>query len=147
MYSEIADFIRRLKSVVYHVISRVKADKSLDLKPRTARPLMTTKGEDLMIVKMSLKDRFDTTTSISRAFYERTEKPISRKTVSRRLNKEKLVALIPYRKPLISELIEKFVLISPQSISCGQRSSGICFTLVMTLNSTCLDLMVKVCKT
>ena len=42
---------------------------------------MTTKREDRMIVKMSLKDRFDTATSISRAFCEKTGKPISRKTV------------------------------------------------------------------
>ena len=64
---------------------------------------MTTKQEGRMIVKMSLKDRFDTATSISRAFSEQTEKPISRKTVSRRLDKEKLVAWIPCRKPLISK--------------------------------------------
>ena len=37
--------------------------------------------EDRMIVKMSLKDRFDSETSISRAFCEQTEKPISRNTV------------------------------------------------------------------
>ena len=31
---------------------------------------MTTKWEERMIVKMSLKDRYDTAKSISRAFYE-----------------------------------------------------------------------------
>ena len=56
-----------------------------------------------MIVKMSLKDRFDTAMSISWAFCEQTRKPISRKTVSRRLNKEKLVAWIPCCKPLVSK--------------------------------------------
>ena len=45
-----------------------------------------------MIVKMSLKDCFDIATSIFHAFYEQTGKPISRKTISHRLNKEKLVA-------------------------------------------------------
>ena len=40
---------------------------------------------------MSLKDRFDAATSISRAFFEKTGKQISRKTVSRGLNKKKLV--------------------------------------------------------
>ena len=50
-----------------------------------------------MIVKMSLKDRFDTATYISQAFCEQTGKPVSRKTVSCRLNKEKLVAQIPSR--------------------------------------------------
>ena len=52
---------------------------------------------------MSLKDLFDTATSISHAFCEQTGKPISSKTVSSRLNKEKLVAWIPCCKPLISK--------------------------------------------
>ena len=47
---------------------------------------MTTKWEDQMIVKMFLKDCFDTAASISRAFCMQKVKPISRKTVSRRLN-------------------------------------------------------------
>ena len=60
-----------------------------------------------MIVKMSLKDRFDTAMSISRAFCEQTGKPISRKTVPCTLNKKKLVARIPCRKPLISKKNQK----------------------------------------
>ena len=39
--------------------------------------------------------------------------------------------------------IKMFVLTSPQIIMCGQRNNGIWFTLVMYLNSTCLDLMVR----
>ena len=106
-YSEIAGILRRSKSVVYRVISRFKANKTLDPKPKTGRPPMTTKQEDRMIVRMSLKDRFDTATSISRTFCEQTGKPIFRKTVFRRLNKEKLVARIPCRKPLVSKKNQK----------------------------------------
>ena len=65
-----SDILRRSKSDVYRVISRFKAGKTLEPKPRTDRPLMTTKRGDEMIVKISLKDRFDTAKSISRAFYE-----------------------------------------------------------------------------
>ena len=65
---------------------------------------MTTKRENRMIVKMSLKHRFNAEMSISRAFCKQTGKPIYRKIVSRRLNKEKLVAQIPCRKPLISKV-------------------------------------------
>ena len=68
---------------------------------------MITKLDDWMIVKMSLKDCFNTATSISCAFFEQTGKPISRKTVSHRLNKEKLVAQIPCHKPLISKKNQK----------------------------------------
>ena len=70
-------------------------------------PPMTTKQEDRMIVKMSLKDCFDTATSISHTFCEQTRKRISRKTVSCRLNKKKLVAPIQCRKPLISKKNQK----------------------------------------
>ena len=76
-YSEIAGIVRRSKRVVYHVISRFKADKTLEPKPRTGWPPITTKQEDQMIVKMSLKDRFNIATSISRAFWEQTGKLIS----------------------------------------------------------------------
>ena len=109
-YSEIAGIVRRSKSVVYRVISRFKADKKLEPKLRTGRPPMTTKREDRMIVKMSLKDRFNTATSISRAFCVQTGKSIPRKTFFRRLNKEKLVARIPCRKPLISKKNQKVCL-------------------------------------
>ena len=106
-YPEIAGIVRRSKSLVYLVISRFKVDKTLKPKPRTGRPPMTTKWKDRMIVKMSLKDRFDTATSISRASCEQIGKPISRKTVSRRLNNEKLVARIPCCKSLFSKKNQK----------------------------------------
>ena len=61
-----------------------------------------------MIVKMSLKDLFYKAKSICRAFCEKTGKPISRKSVSCWLNKEKLVARIPCRKRLISKNNQKF---------------------------------------
>ena len=72
-YSEITGIVRRSKSVVYHVISRFKSDKRLEPKPRTGRPPITTKRNDRMIAKMSLIDRFDTATSISRAFLSKQE--------------------------------------------------------------------------
>ena len=71
-YAEIAGIIRRSKNVIYHVISKFKADKTLEPKLRTGRPPMTTKREDQMIVKMSLKDRFDTAMFISHAICEQT---------------------------------------------------------------------------
>ena len=51
-YSEIAGIVRRSKSDVCHIISRFKADKTLEPKSRTGRSPMTTKWEDQMIIKM-----------------------------------------------------------------------------------------------
>ena len=93
-----------------------------------------------MIVKMSLKNRFDTTTSISRAFCEQTGKPISRKTVSRRLTKEKNSGS--------DSLLQTFDFKEKSSWLCHSayrvdRGTMECFTLVMTLNSTYLDPIVR----
>ena len=93
--SEITGIVRRPKSVVYRVISRFKTDKTLEPKPKTGRPSMTSKKEDQLIVRMSLRDSFETATSISRKFCEQTGKAISRKSVSYRLKREKLLARIP----------------------------------------------------
>ena len=93
---------------------------------------MTTKCVDRMIVKMSIKDHFDTATSISHAFCEQTGKPSSRKAVSCQLNKETLVARIPCHKPLISK--------KNQKVHLDFTTEHI---VVMKLNSICLDLMVK----
>ena len=134
LYSKIADIVRRSKSTVYRVISRFKVDKTLEPKPRTGRLPTTTKREDRMIVKTSLKDCFHTTTSISCAFNEQTGNPISRKTLWLGFH----VANLWFQRK-----IKRFVLTSPKSISCGQRNNEIWFTLVMNLNSTCLDLMVR----
>ena len=62
---------------------------------------MITKQEGRMIVRMTLKDCFETAAFISCAFCKQAGKPTSRRTLSRWFNKEKLVARIPFRKPLI----------------------------------------------
>ena len=49
-YSEIAGIVRGSKNVVYRVISRFMAHKTLETKLWTGRPHMTTKPEDQMIV-------------------------------------------------------------------------------------------------
>ena len=106
-YFEIAGIVGRSKSVFYHVISRFKADKTLEPKARTGTPSITSKREDRMIVKISLKERFDTAMSISHTFCEQTGKSISRKTVFCRLIQEKLVPQIACCKLLISKENQK----------------------------------------
>ena len=45
-YSEIAGTVQRSKSIVYRVICRFKADKTLESKTRTGWPPITAKWED-----------------------------------------------------------------------------------------------------
>ena len=86
----------------------LRQTRHLNQNRELVRPPITTKQEVWMIVKMSLKDCFHTAMSISHAFCEQTGMPVSRKTVSHRLNKEKLMARIPCHKPLISKKNQKF---------------------------------------
>ena len=60
-------------------MSRFKADKTLEPKLGTGRRPMTTKGEDRMIVKMSLKYRLVTATPLSHEFCVQKGKLISGK--------------------------------------------------------------------
>ena len=80
-----AAIVRRSKSVV---IRRFKADNKLEPKPGTGKPPMTTKREDRMIVKMSLRDLCDTTFLVH--FVSKQKIQLFRKTVSGRLNKKKI---------------------------------------------------------
>ena len=100
----------------------------LEPNPRTGRPHMSTKPEDRNIIEMSLKDRFDAATSISRTFCEQTERTSSRKTVSLRLSKEKLMARIPWCKPLISKKNQKVRLDFATEHIVGQGTMQ-CFSL------------------
>ena len=98
-YSEITGIVRKSKSVVYSVI---RLTRHLNQNQELASLRWLPNGKIGWLLKC-LRDRFDTATSISRAFCEQTRKPIFRKTVSPKLNKEKLVTRIPYRKPFISQ--------------------------------------------
>ena len=92
------------ESLETYWMHHVSLTRHLNQKPELAVLLWR---EDRMIVKMSLKDRFGTATSISCVFCEPTGKPISRETVYPRLNKEKLVSRIPCRKPFIQKIYQK----------------------------------------
>ena len=104
---KLTGIVRRSKSIVYHVISRFKADKTLKPKPRTYRPPMTTKQEDWMIVKISLKDIFSVLQHLFLMHFVSKRESQSLEKLSHRLNKEKLVAWIACRKPLISKKNQK----------------------------------------
>ena len=79
-YSEIAGIVRRPENFVYSVISRFKAEKNpTSTKTENWQASYDYQTERSNIVKMSLKDRFDTAMSIFREFYEQTGETISRK--------------------------------------------------------------------
>ena len=102
-----ATIVRRSKSVVGRVIKRYYEENSLAEKKKTGRPRKTTIREDREIVRMSMKDRFETAASISREFSKTSGKSISRDSVSRRLKDRGLYAMVPLSKPLVSKKNQK----------------------------------------
>ena len=101
--SATAKIVRRSISVVWRVVNRYNQEGSLEEKQKSGRPRKTTSREDRDLVRMSLKDRFETAASISRKFKENTGKIISRDTVSRRLNEKGLKSRTAVAKPVISK--------------------------------------------
>ena len=66
-----------------------------------------TKREDRAMVKLVKKDRFKTAAAVSREMSIQLGKPLSRKTVSRRLVEQQILARAPVVKPLISSKNKK----------------------------------------
>lgn len=99
---DIAKIVSKSKSVV-HGILKVYNDTGLcEAKKSPGRPRITTKREDRAMVNLVKKDRFKTAAAVSREMSIQLDKPLSRKTVSRRLVEQNLLARVPVVKPLIS---------------------------------------------
>lgn len=101
-FAETARIVGRCRSVVCRVVKRFNEENSLCEKPKSGRPVKTTKREDRTIVKFATKDRFLSARKIANKFNMETGNTISYATVIRRLEKAGLHARIPARKPLIS---------------------------------------------
>ena len=71
------------------------------------RPRIKTKREDHAMVKLVKMDRFKTAAAVSWEMSIQLEKPLSRKTVSRRLVEQQLLSRASVVKPLISSKNKK----------------------------------------
>lgn len=98
----IAKIVSKSKSVVHDILKVYNDTGSCEAKKSPGRPRITTKREDRAMVNLVKKDRFKTAAAISREISIHLENPSSRKTVSRRLAEQNLLARVPVVKPLIS---------------------------------------------
>ena len=81
----IAEIVNKSKSVVHGVLKVYNNYGSSEARKSTGRPRITTKREDRAMVKLIKKDGFTTAAAVSRKMSIQLGKPLSRKTVSRRL--------------------------------------------------------------
>ena len=87
------------------------------------------------MVKLVKKDRFKTAATVSREMSIQLGKPLSRKTVSRRLVEQQLLARAPVVKPLISSKNKKSVVLLLQTNMCyGLKKNGKRCISVMNLS-------------
>ena len=103
----IGAIVNKSKSVVHGFLNVYNDYGSSEARMSTGRPRITTKREDRAMVKLVKKDRFKTAAAVSREMSVQLGKPLSRKTVSRRLVEQQLLAREPVVKPLISSKNKK----------------------------------------
>ena len=94
-------------SVVQCIVMQFKATGSTISPPKTGRPCKTSPKQDRLMVRLALKDRFNSAAEISRELNACYDCSVSRKTVSRRLTSAGLNARVPSSKPLISKKNQK----------------------------------------
>lgn len=105
--SEISSIIGRTRSVIQRSISTFKERGSINVRGRSGRPPKTTAREDRIMVRLCLRNRFETAAGIARKMRSSHGVRVSRFTVSRRLVKVGLKARVPVAKPLISKKNQK----------------------------------------
>ena len=101
---EISKKVKRSKSVVGRVVN--DTDKIVSAF-KIGRPRKTLAGEDRIMQRMSLKDRFKSCTEIKRVMNSTSCVNVSRQTVSRRLQEIGLFNRTPRKKPLVSSKNKK----------------------------------------
>lgn len=92
------------KSTVCDVLKKYRQTGSIKNLKRSGRPRVTTTSQDKYIRVTSLRDRFQSAADISRTIInEKTQKPISDDTVTRRLSEAGLPGRIAKNKPKLTK--------------------------------------------
>lgn len=101
--NEIAKLVKCSRCAVQSAIKRFSQTGSHDNKPRTGRKRATSKREDRKLIRGSIKDRMKTSSELAAALSEEAGKPISARTVRRRLVEAGLKGCKARKKPWLSE--------------------------------------------
>ena len=138
---DIIDIIGRARTNVQRIIAKYKQCGHIERGKKTGRPPKTTPKEDRQIVRRSLSDRFEAIAKIAPELKVRSDKSVSRFTVSRKIKRAGLHTRVPVSKPLISKKKIRnvgFNLLS--NMSCGPMISGLEFIQATNPKSKLSDL-------
>ena len=100
---DIANIVKKSKSVIHGILKKLDETGSCEAKKPPDRPSKTTSREDKFIKLQAKKDRFTTAADIANKIKDNLGVNVSRHTVSRRLNEQRLMARTPSTKPFISK--------------------------------------------
>ena len=104
---EISENVKRSKSVVGRVVKSYNDTGKIVSAFKTGRPRKISAGEDRIMQRMSLKDRFMSCTEIKRVMNSISCVNVPRQTVSRLLQEIGLFNRTPRKKPLVSSKKKK----------------------------------------
>ena len=104
---EISEKVKCSKSVVGRVVKSYNDTGKIVSAFKTGRLRKTSAGEDRIMQRMSLKDRFKSCTEIKRVMNSTSCVNVSRQTVSRWLQEIGLFNQTPKKKPLVSSKNKK----------------------------------------
>ena len=87
---------------VYRLVNKVAVTGTVEDRYRSGRPRVTTPREDRAIRHLHLQDRFATAAATGRVTIGSHGRPVSRQTVSRRLDEGNLKCRRPYVGPILT---------------------------------------------
>lgn len=110
------------KVTIHNLISRHQETGSLDDRPRSGRPRVTTPQQDRYIRLQHLRDRFLPASRTAAATVGTHGRPISSRTARRRLAASRILCRRPVRGPILTARIRQQRLVwAQQRQRCTQR--------------------------
>ena len=102
-FGDIANIVKKSKSVIHGILKKFDETGSCEAKKPPGSPRKTTSREDRFIALQAKKDTFTTAAGIAHMIKDNLGVNVSRHTVLRRLNEQRLMARTPSTKPFISK--------------------------------------------
>jgi len=99
----IAKRVKCSHSAVSKTVKRHKETGSVDDRPRSGRPRLSTLRDDRELLRISLRNRMFTSTQLKREWNETSLISCSARTVRRRLDENGLFGRVARRKPLLTD--------------------------------------------
>lgn len=106
-YGDISKMLKVSKKMVYNAVQHYKKYKTTCNIPRSRKPRITTKKEDMLIIRESKKFPHKSANEIRDAVFGKSESKPSVDTVKRRLREGGLFGRISRKKPLLSKVNRK----------------------------------------